>query len=78
MMQDLLVEDTWIDKNGEEQTALRKVGVSFTLKGGGMRHKIYRNVSISGECLSLPQKKKARGEGAAEPEAEDAGDDFLE
>ena len=33
MMQDFLVEDTWIDKNGEEQTALRKVGVSFTLKG---------------------------------------------
>jgi hypothetical protein len=78
MMQDFLVEDKWIDKNGEEQTALRKVGVSFTLKGGGMRHKIYSNVSISGECLSLPQKKKARDEGVAEPEAEDAGDDFLE
>ena len=78
MMQDFLVEDTWIDKNGEEQTALRKVGVSFTLKGGGTRHKIYSNVSISGECLSLPQKKKARGEGVGEPEAEDAGDDFLE
>jgi hypothetical protein len=54
------------------------VGVSFTLKGGGVRHKIYRNVSISGECLSLPQKKKARDEGVAEPEAVDAGDDFLE
>jgi hypothetical protein len=78
MIQDLLVEDKWIDKNGEEQTALRKVGVSFTLKGGGTRHKIYQNVSISGECLSLPQKKKARGEAAGDQAPEDTGDDFLE
>ena len=78
MIQEFLVEDKWIDKNGEEQTALRKAGVSFTLKGGGMRHKIYSSVSISGECLSLPQKKKARGEGVAEPETGDTGDDFLE
>jgi hypothetical protein len=78
MMQDLLVEDKWLDKDGNEQTALRKVGVTFTLKGGGARHKIYENVSISGECLSLPQKKKSRGEAAGEPEAVDAGDDFVE
>jgi hypothetical protein len=77
---DYLVEDTWTDKDGEEQTGLRKVGVSFELKGGGMRHKLYRNVSVSGEALSLPQRKKARGKGAGDVEAEaaDAGDDFLE
>jgi hypothetical protein len=74
MIQDFLVEDKWIDKNGEEQTALRKVGVSFTLKGGGMRHKIYSNVAISGECLSLPQKKKARNEEVEEPESGETGD----
>lgn len=76
MIQDLLVKDKWIDKNGEEQSALRKVGVSFTLKSGGTRHKLYRNVSISGECLSLPQKKQGGGEMSAG--AEDTGDDFLE
>lgn len=78
MIYDMLVEDKWLDKDGEEQTALRKVGVSFKLKNGGMRHKIYSNVSISGECLSLPQKKNARSAEAAEPEAVDTGDDFLE
>ena len=78
MIQDLLVEDKWIDQNGEEQSALRKVGVSFTLKGGGTRHKIYSNVSISGECLSLPQKKKVRNAEIAAPGAADTGDDFLE
>ena len=59
-------------------SALRKVGTAFALKGGGRRNIPYTGISISGECLSLPQKKKARGEEAAEPEAEDAGDDFLE
>ena len=52
------MEDTWLDKNGEEQTALRKVGVSFSLKGGGMRHKIYSNVSISGNACHCRRRKR--------------------
>lgn len=74
MIYDMLVEDKWVDKDGEEQSALRKVGTAFDLKGGGRRNIPYSGISISGVFLTLPRKKKA----ADVPEAEDAGDDFLE
>ena len=77
-MQDFLVEDKWIDKNGEEQTALRKVGVSFKMKSGGWRHKLYRNISVSVEAMSLPRKEKRAGGAAEDRGVEDTGDDFLE
>ena len=77
-IRDFLVEDRWTDKDGNEQTALRKIGVTFELKGGGLKHRLYKNVSFSGEGLSLPQRKKARDEAAQDLEAGDTGDDFLE
>jgi hypothetical protein len=78
MIYDMLVEDKWFDKDGEEQSALRKVGTAFDLKGGGRRNIPYTGLSISGPFLTLPRKKKAGGEAAGEPESGDTGNDFLE
>jgi hypothetical protein len=41
-VQDFVITDTWIDKKtGEEVSKIRKIGVSFKMKGGGWRHKLY-------------------------------------
>jgi hypothetical protein len=89
-MQDFVITDTWTDKKtGEEVSQVRKIGVSFKMKGGGWRHKLYRNVSVSGEAMSLPQRKPARArfEGddlpgcddvAGEPESGETGDGYGE
>jgi hypothetical protein len=81
-IQDFVITDTWIDKKtGEEVSQIRKIGVSFKLKGGGWRHKLYRNISVSEEAMSLPQKKKARFAGDDLPSCDDVadeGNDFLE
>jgi hypothetical protein len=77
-VQDFVITDTWIDKKtGEEVSNIRKIGVSFKMKGGGWRHKLYRNVSVGGEAMSLPQRKKGGGE-AANGQEIDTGDDFCE
>jgi hypothetical protein len=73
MIYDMLVEDKWLDKDNEEQSALRKVGTAFDLKGGGRRNIPFTGVAITGPFLTLPRKKKP----ADVPEAEDSGEDFL-
>ena len=76
-MQDFVITDTWIDKKtGEEVSQIRKIGVSFKMEGGGWRHKLYRNIAVSGEAMSLPQRKKAKAEDVS-CAGEDVGGDGL-
>ena len=73
MIYDILVNNTWTNKDGDEESALCKVGTAFDLKSGGKRCIPFTKVSVGGEFLLLPRVKKA----AKAEEIADTGDDFL-
>jgi hypothetical protein len=74
MIYDIVVSNEWENKDGVEQSVLRNVGTAFDLKNGGKRCMPFTRVSIGGEFLLLPRRKKAAGV----EEIADTGDDFLE